>query len=249
MNLLRAERIKLFSTRAPWWCIGLALIAAWGITALFFALAAGPEVPTNVSLTQVGTGNGRTVLLVLATLAAASEFGWGTLRLTFQAVPKRVPALLAKGAVVGAVGALLGLLVGAGNWAVARLIKPDANLALQTGADWRNVFGQSVVFLLTAVLGVGVGLLLRNVAVSLSVVLVWSLLLEGLIVFIPGVGKHIYQWTPFYAANQFAGADFTGPAFALPPNPLNPWGYLAYFAAICFALFAGGVLLTRHRDA
>ena len=248
MNLLRAERIKLFSTRGQWLCLALALVAPWGLTALFLGLA-GPEIATTPANTQVTSGNGRTVLLVLATIAAASEFNWGTMRLTFQAVPNRVPALLAKATVVGAVGLAVGLLVGVGNWGIAKLVQPDANLALHTAADWRNVFGQALVFMLTAVLGVGVGLLLRSVALSLSVVLVWSLLIEGLIMFIPGVGKHIYQWMPFYAASQFAGADLTGPALSLPHNPLSPWGYLGYFAAICVALFVAGVVLTRQRDA
>ncbi|MEV4051059.1 hypothetical protein AB0J55_07700 [Amycolatopsis sp. NPDC049688] len=248
-NLLRAERIKLFSTRAPWWCLAIALVAPLGFTALFFALA-GPEIPPTVGNTQLASGNGRTVLLVLAVLATASEFNWGTMRLTFQAVPSRVPALLAKTVVVGAVGAVLGLVVGFGSWALASLVQPDADLALHTGADWRSVLGQSLVFLFTAVAGVGVALLLRSVAFALTIVLVWTQVLEGVVLFIPGFGKHVYQWMPFHAADQFVGAGgFTGGALQLPAPALGPWGYLGYFAAISVALLAAGVLVTSRRDA
>lgn len=248
-NLLRAERIKLFSTRAPLWCLAIALVAPLGFTALFFGLA-GPEIPPTVGNTQLTSGNGRTVLLVLAVLATASEFNWGTMRLTFQAVPSRVPALVAKLVLVGAVGAVLGLVVGFGSWGVASLMQPDADLALHSGAAWRSVLGQSLVFLFTAVAGVGVALLLRSVAFALTVVLVWTQVLEGVILLLPGIGKHVYQWMPFAAADQFVGASsFTAQAFKLPPPALGPWENLGYFAAITVALFVAGVLVTARRDA
>ncbi|NBH06423.1 hypothetical protein [Amycolatopsis sp. SID8362] len=248
-NLLRAERIKLFSTRAPWWCLAIAFVAPLGFTALFFALA-GPEIPATVGNTQLASGNGRTVLLVLAILATASEFNWGTMRLTFQAVPSRVPALVAKLAVLAALGAVLGLVVGFGSWGLASLVQPDADLALHSAADWRAVLGQSLVFLFTAVAGVGVALLLRSVAFGLTVVLVWTQVLEGLVILIPGAGRHIYQWMPFHAADEFVGAGgFAAGPLRLPDAPLGPWGYLGYFAAITVALFVAGVLVTARRDA
>ncbi|WP_410608874.1 hypothetical protein [Amycolatopsis sp. lyj-109] len=248
-NLLRAERIKLFSTRAPWWCLAIAVVAPLGFTALFFALA-GTEIPPTVGNTQLASGNGRTVLLVLAVLATASEFNWGTMRLTFQAVPSRVPALVAKVGVVGALGAVLGLVVGFGSWALASLVQPDADLALHSAEAWRSVLGQSLVFLFTAVAGVGVALLLRSVAFGLTVVLVWTQVLEGVLAVIPGFGKHVYQWMPFHAADEFVGAaSFASGPLQLPSAPLGPWGYLGYFAAITVALFVAGVLVTARRDA
>ena len=248
-NLLRAERIKLFSTRAPWWCLALAVLAPIGFIALVFALA-GPEIPPTVGNTQLASGNGRSVLLVLAVLATASEINWGTMRLTFQAVPSRVPALLAKVVVVGALAAVLGLVIGFGSWGMASLVQSDADFALHSGADWRAVLGQSLVFLFTAVAGVGVALLLRSVAFALTVVIVWTQVFEGLFFFIPGIGKHVYQWMPFNAADQFVGAGgLTRQAFQLPSPPLSPWGYLGYFAAITVALFVAGVLVTVRRDA
>ena len=112
------------------------------------------------------------------------------------------------------------------------------------------MLGQSLVFLLTAVAGVGVALLLRSVAFALTAVLVWTQLLEGLVVFIPGAGKHIYQWMPFHAADSFVGAGgLAGAPVQLPAAPLSPWGYLGYFAAISVALFVAGVLVTARRDA
>ncbi|QRP46142.1 hypothetical protein [Amycolatopsis sp. FDAARGOS 1241] len=247
MNVLRAERIKLFSTRAPWWCGALSVVAPIGFTALFFLLA-GPEITANVGNTQLATGNGRTVALVLAVLAATSDASWGTLRLTFQAVPARVPALLAKGAVVFVVCAVLGLLAGVGSWGVATLVSPDADLSLHSGADWRVVLGQTVTFALTGLLGVGVGLLLRSTALALALVLVWTQLVEGLVLLIPNFGPAVYPWLPFFAAGQFAGGDFTRTALHVAPA-FGPWGYLGYFGGICVALFVAGVISADRRDA
>ncbi|GAA4537908.1 hypothetical protein [Amycolatopsis samaneae] len=247
MNVLRAERIKLFSTRAPWWCTAIAVVAPLAFTAVFMGLA-GSKVPVNVGNTQLASAQGRTVVLVLAVLAATSEINWGTLRLTFQAVPSRVPALLAKATVVGALSTAIGLVVGFGSWGVSLLVQPGADLALHTGADWRSVLGQSVTFLLTGILGVGVGLLLRNTGLALALVLVWTQLVEGLLALIPRVGPHIYPWMPFYAADQFAGGDLQRTMLRLSP-PMGPWGYLGYFAAISVVVFAAGVAVTRHRDA
>ena len=247
MNLLRAERIKLFSTRAPWWCALIAVAAPIAFTALFLGLS-GAEITADVSNTQLATSTGRTVAMVLAVLAATADFSWGTLRLTFQAVPTRAPVLLAKGAVVFATCALLGLIAGLGSWGMGHLVRPDTDLGLHSGADWRIVFGQVATFGLTGLLGVGVGLLLRSSALALSIVLVWTQLVEGLIILIPRIGTDLYQWMPFYAASQFAGGDFTRTALKLSP-PFGPWGYLGYFAAISIALFAAGVLTANRRDA
>jgi ABC-2 type transport system permease protein len=152
--------------------------------------------------------------------------------------------------VVSAVGAVLGLVVGFGSWGVASLVQPDADLSLHTAADWRSVLGQGLVFLLTAVAGVGVALLLRSVAFALTLILVWTQLLEGLVLLVPGAGKHIYPWMPFHAADEFVGASgfSTGP-LQVPSAALGPWGYLGYFAAFCLALFVAGVLVTARRDA
>ncbi|MEC3982149.1 hypothetical protein [Amycolatopsis sp. H20-H5] len=247
MSVLKAERIKLFSTRSPWWCAGIAVVATLGFTALFFSLSGGEIVPT-VANTQIASAQGRTVVLVLAVLAAASEFNWGTMRMTFQAVPSRTPALLAKGAVVGTLSAAIGLIVGVGCWGLATLIKPDADLALHTAADWRIVFGQVLTFLLTGLLGVGLGLLLRGVGLTLGIALVWTQLVEGLVLFIPTVGDDIHQWMPFYAASQFAGADLGAGPLKLGAPPLGPIGYGVYFAIICLGFFAAGVVINLRRD-
>jgi ABC-2 type transport system permease protein len=164
-------------------------------------------------------------------------------------VPKRAPALLAKAAVVGAWCALVGLVIGFASWAIAVAMKPDADLALNSAADWRAVAGQALVYLMTAAAGVGLGLLLRSTAFALGVALVWTQLLEGLVVLIPGLGDDIYQWMPFFAVDQFIGSEFARSALGLGDMPMSPLAYGGYFTAICLALLGLGILGATKKDA
>jgi ABC-2 type transport system permease protein len=86
-------------------------------------------------------------------------------------------------------------------------------------ADWRAVAGQGLVFCLAGTLGVGVGL-------------VWTQLVEGLIILIPGIGQDIYERLPSFSAGQFTGGGFTNSAPQLGDFAMSPLGYLAYYAAI-----------------
>ncbi|PRX47647.1 ABC-2 type transport system permease protein [Prauserella shujinwangii] len=247
ITMLAVERIKLLTTQAAWWTVAIAVVASLGFAALFVGFA-GEEIGLTVGSVQTGAAFGRTVMLVLGVLAVTTEYHWGTIRTTFQAVPARVPALVAKAVVVGTLSAVVGLVVGFGSWGLALVLAPGAELALDGGADWRAVAGQGAVYLFTAVLGVGVGLLLRSTALGLAIALVWTQLVEGLVVLIPGVGDDIYVWLPFHAAGQFLGSNLGGPEFGLR-EPLGPLGYGAYFAAICLAVLVAGVWSARRRDA
>lgn len=251
MTLLAAERIKLLSIRAPWWCAGIATIVSLGFTAMFVGVA-GQQFPLHVSTTQLGGEVGRTVMLVLAVLTSAGEYNWRTIRTTFQSVPKRVPALVAKSCVVGAWCGLTGLLIGFGSWMLSTFLAPSADLALDDPAAWRAVAGQGLVFLFTGLLGVGLGLLLRSSAASIAVALIWTQLVEGLVALIPNIGTGIYHWMPFVAADQFLGitllTDVSAGPFTLGEPPLTAAQYGAYFAAVSVVLVTVGIVVANRRD-
>ncbi|RLK60268.1 hypothetical protein [Actinokineospora cianjurensis] len=249
MSVLNAERIKLLSTRSPWWCALLAIALPVGLTALIASQAQiQPEDTGNgVYLTQMLSSLGRAVVMVMAALSVTSEYRFGTIRSTFQAVPHRATALLAKTVVTAVPAMLIGAVVGFGSWAVFQAINPFPELALDTAQDWRAVAGQVLVFGITAVLALGVGTLIRQTAGAVAVLLVYALLVEGLVGLIPKIGDDIQHWLPFFAADRFLGLRDGGPQ---PQDlPLGPWGYLAYFAAVAAAVLAAGILSAQRRDA
>ena len=68
MTLLAVERIKLFSTRSPWWCVGMAMVITIGMAALISANT-DDRFPLSVSVSQGFTNFGMVVLMVMAALA------------------------------------------------------------------------------------------------------------------------------------------------------------------------------------
>ncbi|NMI01943.1 hypothetical protein [Pseudonocardia acidicola] len=244
MTLMAVERIKLASTRSPWWCAALALAVTVGLAALLAGLAQ-TSTDVGVATTQAGYRLGMVIMMVMAALAVTTEYRFGTIRTTFQAAPNRSAVLVAKTAVVALVAGAVGLLTAFASWGVAWLLVPAADLALDTGAEWRAVAGVGPVYLLAAVLAVAVGILVRQSAAAVAILLVWPLLVENLVMLVPHVGATIHSWLPFAAFDAFLGA---GPAPAADA-PYGPWGALGYVAAVALALLAAAIAVARHRDA
>lgn len=254
MTLLAVERIKLLSTRSPWWGTLIALALTTGFTALIVGVS--DNMPTTVATTQFGYGFGLAVIMVLAALAVTTEYRFSTIRTTFQAVPNRTAALLAKATVVGLLALLIGELVAFASWGMSMLIRPEADLALNSTADWINVAGVGPVYALSAVLAVAVGILIRHSAGAISVLLIYNLGVESLVPLIPNIGDDIYDWLPFNVANKFLTGDGASNAgrvadagAPLSTSPLSPGWALAYFAGIAVALLAVAVFTANKRDA
>ena len=69
MSVLGAERIKLLSTRSPWWGAGTAILASAGLSALLAATTVGNGQSPTVASTEIGYVLGMAVVMVIAALA------------------------------------------------------------------------------------------------------------------------------------------------------------------------------------
>lgn len=253
MTLLAVERIKLFTTRSPLWCTLIAL----GVTVGFAALIAGVdnENPVTVASTQFGYNFGLVVVMVMAALAITTEYRFSTIRATFQAIPNRNAVLLAKTTVVALFAGLIGLVAAFGSLAISKAIKPSSDLALNTAFEWRTVAGVGLVYAISAVIAVAVGSLIRHSAGAISVLLIYTQLVEGLVSLIPKVGDDIQKWMPFNNANKFltGNPDLTARPVDQGPGlsnaPLSPWWALAYFAGIAIVLLITSLVVASKRDA
>jgi len=249
MTLLAVERIKLFSTRSPWWC---ALIAAF-VTIGFSALIAGTSsegMTLGVAGTQFGYTFGMPVVMVLAALAVTTEYRFGTMRTTFQAIPNRSAALLAKTTVVALMALVIGEISAFGSLAVSQLIQPDADLTLNTTAEWINVVGIGPVYALAAVLAIGVGILVRHSAGAIALLMIYSLAIEKLVPLIPNIGEDIYRWMPFNVVDRFITGE--NPPQVGPPastSTLSPAMALAYFAGWAIVVLIISLGVAKKRDA
>lgn len=256
MSVLTAERIKLLSTRSPWWTSATAIALVVGVTALIASLsgpvaaAAGAEGapaapgPIVAQVLQLGL----VVVLVMAALAVTTEYRFGTVRSTFQAVPRRPVALLGKAVVVATAAGVVGLVASVAAYVVGAAVL-GAPVVPATAADWRVVGGAGAVFALGAVIAVSVGILLRQTAGAVTLLLIWLLLLESLLGAVPEVGDDITVWLPFANAANFLSP---GAPVAADPGlaaPLSPLGSLLYLAVFVTALFAVAVAVADRRDA
>lgn len=252
LRLLTVERIKLFSTRSPWWCIGLAAFISIGFAALVTALTSDTEFVT-VGNTQVGYNLAFPVVLVLAILAVTTEYRFGTVRTSFMASPNRTSVMLAKTTLVALVCGVVGEVTAFASYGVARLIKPNVDLGIDTGPEWRYITGIGLVYAIGAVIGIAIGALVRQTAAAVSIVLVYTLLFEGLIGLVPKVGDDIQKLLPFINANHFLtqGSGETageGSGFGLEMH-WGAWGALVYYIACAVVLLVAAIAVVERRDA
>ncbi|WP_197319604.1 ABC transporter permease [Saccharomonospora sp. NB11] len=254
MTLLAVERIKLLSTRSPWWCAVASVVLAGSFTALVVGNAT-PEFPATVAATQFGYQLALAVIMVLGALSVTTEYRFNTIRTTFQAVPNRTAVLVAKATVVALLALLIGELTAFSSWGLSLLLAPDYDLALDSTADVVNVVGVGPVFAVAAVIAVAVGLLVRHSAGAISLLMIYTLAAESLVQLVPRFGDDIYQWLPFNVAHKFLtgdGESSGGAGFAGPPlstSQLSPGWAFAYFAAIGLGLLIIAIVTTNKRDA
>jgi ABC-2 type transport system permease protein len=250
VRLVAAERIKLTSTPSLWWCGGIAVALVVGMMGL--AAAVVPDLGRVSESVPYVARLGYPVVLVLAALAVTGEYRYGTLRTTFVAVPRRTMVLLAKAAVVAVGSTVLGLAAAFGSWALALLIVGGADAALDTAADWRAVAGVGLAYAVVAVIGVGVGLLVRHGAGAVTLLLCW-LLGEIVAGSVPTTSEYLSPWLPFTVLNRFTSAELAGPtpgqSIFVEQTLFAPWAALAYAAGVALAVLAAAVVVTRRRDA
>lgn len=252
MGLLIAEVRKLTTVATTWVLtgIGLLLTAATASVFTFVTMATGADFTgsdADVALAIDQIGGNSIIVLVVALLAMTTEFRHGTAGRTFQVTPSRTRVLLAKmavGALYAVAFMVAGLVVVALVLGLAAVMS-STGLALGGGsatALWQGFAG----LVLTALLGVALGALIRSQVVALTVMLVWVFVVESLVSFaLPRLG----QWLPFQALN----ALFVGPESrqAAPEGAmllLEPAVGLATFLAYVVVAAAGAIILLRARD-
>jgi hypothetical protein len=245
-RVLAAETIKLRSLRSSRWLLAgsvLSIVAAGVTPALGVLLAGIPPAGGGTDSTGGAlTGVSFTQLLVaaLGVLIVTSEYVTGLIRVTFTAVPRRLPVLWAKAAVVAVVtfAATLTAALLAFFTSKAVLAAADVTISLTAPGVVRAVVGSALVLAITAVLGVAFGSLLRSAVGAVAA-------LFGVLFVLPLLGMLLPQIDPYLPSSAAAAAMQTGSA----GEGLSPWvglGVFGLYAAV--ALTSAGVAVLR-RDA
>ncbi|MGV9712579.1 ABC transporter permease [Gordonia sp. NPDC003424] len=241
IGAIDAERIKLLSTRSPYWSVGIVVVLTLGVAGLTASLSSGPADPALflMGLNQFGV----LVLMIMAILAVTNEYRFGTIRTSFLAVPRRSDVLGAKAVVYGGLSAALTLIL-----VIASMLLVGA--LSDSGVDWgssdmlRQIWGSPLFVIGCVLFGIGLGALVRQTAAGIVVMLLWILVAESILGVLPRVGDKIAPFLPF--AN---GARFLGGPDGSVGYHWNIYGSLIYFLVIAVAVFVAGIVVTKRRDA
>lgn len=252
MNALNAERVKLFSTRSPYWCVAIVAVLALGAAAITgYAVSAGAGASSSeiAYMSLIGlSAFGLLVLMVMAVLAITNEYRFGTIRTTFQAIPQRWMVLLAKAGVFGTLAFVTTAVLAVAALLLVRVLGgAHSGLDLGDGGVVRQIWGMPIIAVLFVLIGLGVGASVRHTAGAVVIVLVWDLAVESIVALLPKVGPKVSPFLPFRNANRFLAGD-SGP----DPGGGFHWGVygsLAYFAVFAVAIFVIGIVVVEKRDA
>jgi ABC-2 type transport system permease protein len=191
--------------------------------------------------------------MVMAALAVTTEYRFGTIRTSFQAVPQRSALLLGKTAVVAFLAGIVGLIAAFGAWGIGSLLVNSDAMALDTGAEWRLLAGKGLVFALSAVIAVAVGILIRQSAGAIAILILWPIAVENLFNLIPKIGDDMSRWAPFSNASSFLNQGLDQGLVGPTPGPdayaLSPWWSLLYFAGWAAVLLTIALFSASRRDA
>lgn len=241
-GLIGAEWLKVRTTRLLHGTLPAAVaISAAGVAgAVVSADDAGALASAHEIREVLGwTGSGALVVLVAGVVLAAGEHRHGTAVDTFLTTPRRDRVVAAKLAVGAAVGLLAGIVTVVASVAVAgaAYAARDATFPLDGGEVWASLAGTLAYTTLFAVLGVGLGSLVRNQVVAVTAALAWIAVVEHIFIgFASGLGR----WLPFEAGQAIVRTPLDD---ALPP--LAATAVLTLYAA-AFAL--AGIRATATRD-
>jgi hypothetical protein len=243
--------------------VGLAALAAWAtsMTAQSLSTVAegsgatpqGPGLagfdPAAQALLVPSSGIifGQLLIASLAVVLIASEWATGMIRSTMVAVPKRIPALLAKNVVVAIVSFVVGALSALLSYAVAQPILAGEDIDFSITADGvlPSILNTGTYLAFIAVISMSIGTLLRNtaggvvtaVALFFVVPLIIVNLISGLADWIPDAARFL----PTNAGDQLV-------AITIDEGALTQWEGGLVMGAWALVLLVVALVVTKKRD-
>lgn len=238
IRLIRAELLKLRTTRTTYALLGAALVVVLGVLILVLALSDRGSTVDDKDLGDLFrlTAIADLLVLSLGIVGAAGEFRHGTITSALLITPARWPVVVAKAiayALAGlayAVATVLLCLIVSLPWLAIKDTTFDIG-----GTGWvLPVIGRMLYAMIIAILGVGVGTLFRNQAAALVIALVYLLAVEPPL---SALWSGIADYGISGASFALFGAD-GGLPFGL--------GGLLFFGYAVLFLAAGSALLLRR---
>ncbi|WP_052442587.1 ABC transporter permease subunit [Streptacidiphilus neutrinimicus] len=203
LDLVGAEWIKFRSLRSTWWTLLVAILVPWGAAAAA-AMADYDNWPNYGPLEKAAPHlfavhdswplEGYVVVMLaagaLGALAMAGEYGSGLIRTTTVAVPARGSVVLAKAVVQAAVWTAAGWVCALGSYAIAQgiLSGRHATIALGYAGVPRALVAAATVAPVCALVGLGIGTLVRHAGGTIGI-------LAFVVLLLPQFFSQTKQWS------------------------------------------------------
>ena len=252
-NLLRSEWTKLRSVRSTPISISVALVATIGIAALVCTHDAhhikngslDPQGYDGTLESLSGIYLAQVVIGALGVLTITSEYATGMIRATLTAVPQRRAMLAAKGLVFAAVIFAFGEVASVAAFWIGQSILHSAHAGASLGQPGvlRAVIGGGLYLTAVAMLGFGLGALIRHTAGALSAFFGLLFATSAFVDLLPSSWHDtVLKYMPANAGSQIITVIKSGRA-------LSAWagyGVLCLYAATAIAV---ALVAISRRDA
>jgi ABC-2 type transport system permease protein len=255
---LRTEWTKLRTVRSTTWCLLATVVAGLGIGILATATEASHWRnadfvdkalfdPTSISLT--GLVFGQLAIGVLGVLTMSAEYGSGSIRATFAAIPRRPVVLAAKAAVFAAVALVVSEAVSFAAFFVGQAILSGSTpTATLSGPDvLRAVIGGGVYLTVLGLVALGLAAIIRHTAGAITTFVSILLILPLIVAAFPAsIGHPVGRYLPATIGSAMTSTTSRGAhADFLPAFPF--WhGFALLCAYAVGTLVIGGVLMVRR---
>lgn len=250
-RLIAGELHKLFATRLWMWL----LLAAMAITALYASLQIAFSDDPDTWTLPLSTADGQQTLFaaaasaasplvaVLAAIGITGEYRHRTVTTTFLATPHRGRVIAAKLITYGLVGVgyALACTVVVTAIAVPWLANKSVDLSLAGNGLPATIAGGIAAVALYALIGVGLGALLREQVATVVGLLIYLFVVEAILTNIPALD----DWTrylPGPADNALTGIALTNQQY------LQPWQGGLVLTMYAVGIAAAGIYLAARRD-
>jgi ABC-2 type transport system permease protein len=250
IDTLRSEWIKLRTVRMNLVLFVLAVAFPVIVSVLVASLADLDDLQIT-DVVGLVTGSSVVTALLLGVVGAVSisaEFAYGTIRPTFAATPRRVRVLAAKAIVTALFAAVAEALVVLFCFVMSSAITSNrgSNVSLNDEPEARAALIGIVVFaVIVSLLGLGLGMIIRNTPAAVAVLILWPLVVENIILAILSAAgvDNPQKFLPY-----ISGFSLGDPNEISPDNLGRVAGGL-YFGAVTVFVAIVGTIITARRDA
>jgi ABC-2 type transport system permease protein len=257
---VRAEWTKARTVPSTGWLLVLVVVAMVGLgfavtsTVRIHDCAQDPCVLDTTKLSLAGVRLAQVGAGILGVLLVTSEHTTGTISPTLAAVPRRWAVLASKCAVAATLVAGAGVVGVVGALLVARATLPGRGFTAATGyphstllhdLTQRAAFGTVLYLALIALVGLGIGHLVRDTgaAVTLLLTLLFVAPLVAMFVSDTHWQQRIHRYAPMDAGLVIQSTR------DLATQPIAPWWGLALLAGYALIAVVAGAIALQVRDA